>query len=136
MARRHGWELPFHTFQVHSHSHTLTPHHTIFSMTSSHSFLLSFLFVFSRFLMGLSFNFPPIFHLLLPLSLSRLPLSSFDSFPFYPTQPHLFFLCFFFLFFAVNSCSSFMRNLMRFVVYIVSAPFLSHFLEDSVFSLE
>lgn len=98
-------------------------------------FVLCLFVFFLSFWWAFSSNFPPIFHLHLPFSLSRLPLSSFDSFPFYPTLPHLFSL-WFVLFSAVNSCSSFMRNLVRFVVYVTSTPFPSHFLGDSVFALE
>jgi len=114
MARRHGWELPFHTFQVHSHSL-----HTTLYFQSRKAIIIS---CFSH---G---DFPPIFHLLLPFF--HFLVYPFDSFPFYPAQPHLFSL-WFILFFAVNSCSGFVRNLMRFVVYIVSTPFPSHFLGHS-----
>ena len=60
MARRHGWELPFHTFQVHWFFNAAIMCNFIFFSVSDEVFLSTFL---------------QIFHLLLPFWLSPLPLS-------------------------------------------------------------
>ena len=60
MARRHGWELPFHTFQVHSspsHTHTHSDTHTTLPNAGYYHAQPSFLPFFLSVFLSLSFFF-------------------------------------------------------------------------------